>query len=555
MISVFCPHCGAKYELTDEWRGKRVECGECNTHFTIAAQPEKNDPKANDPKDAPDYNKGPSIWITCPHCWKRFDFKDINYISRHLDLLGDPILGDDAQRRFFPVKFSAHGMAIDERGMECPDMACPHCHLKIPESVVDLPSSIFSIVGAPSCGKSYFLTTMLWQVRQYLPKYFEFNIGDVDASFNSVINEYESLLFMSNHPDKIVALPKTELQGSGYTNQIMLNGFPVDLPKPFIFALTPKTAHPRYESGRKELERNIILYDNAGEHFQPGHESVNNLATNHLAFSDGIIFVYDPLRDNRMQRFCDKDDPQYQQETVNQLTLFHEMASRVRKFSGIQASDKYRQPLIVAIAKFDVLRESIGINPAPDEYLKYDEEKLEYALDLQCISNISFLLREKLLDIAPEFVGAAESFSETVYFVPVSAFGGSPKVIDGVAAPVAGSRKQALGVVPSQLKPYWVEVPFLLHLYLHGLLPAVFPEQKDATPIEHYKFTQDTIVFSFPGSKMRHELPKVYWGMSLFCSEHKKYYIVPTPTGSGYAKSCQATSLDEQIDSDFWSKQ
>ena len=34
------------------------------------------------------------------------------------------------------------------------------------------------------------------------------------------------------------------------------------------------------------------------------------------------------------------------------------------------------------------------------------------------ITNMSFLLREKLLEIAPEFVAAAEGFSETVYFVP-----------------------------------------------------------------------------------------------------------------------------------------
>jgi len=553
MIKFSCPKCGAEYETEDSFLGRKVACSECGHRFYANPAPERKEEDRQTPQLV-QYDKGPSTYITCPHCWKRFDFKDINYISRHLDLLNDPILGADAQKRFLPVKFSAQGMAIDERGMECPDMACPYCHLKIPESVVDLPSSIFSIVGAPSCGKSYFLTTMLWQIRQCLPKCFEFNIGDVDASFNSVINEYESLLFMNNHPDQIVALPKTELQGSGYTNQIMLNGFPVDLPKPFIFALTPKAAHPRYESGRRELERNIILYDNAGEHFQPGHESVNNLATNHLAFSDGIIFVYDPLRDNRMSKFCDKNDPQYQQETVNQLALFHEMASRVRKFSGLQASDKYRQPLIVAIAKFDVLRESMNIAIEPDGYLKYDADKLEYALDLQYITNISFQLREKLLDIAPEFVGAVESFSETVYFVPVSAFGSSPRVIDGAGAANTGGRKLALGVIPEQIKPFWAEVPFLLHLYLHGLLPAVTPEPEGTVEIEHYKFTQDAIVFSFPGSKIRYELPKVYWGMALFSRENQRYYTLPVP-GGGRANSYRATSLDEQIDVDFWGKQ
>ena len=557
MISVTCPNCGAKYELDDEFNGRRVRCADCDTRFTIDVPVSRPSAAGGTGDPAPEnsseeYHQGPGTWITCPHCWKRFDFREIFYISRHLDLLGDPVLGTDAQKRFLPVKFSARGMAIDEKGMECPELACPHCHLKIPESVVDLPSSIFSIVGAPSSGKSYFLTTMLWQIRKCLPHYFEFNIGDVDSSFNSVLNEYESTLFMNNHPESLVSLPKTELQGSGYTNQIMMNGFPVDLPKPFIFALTPMQGHPRYEKDRKELERNIILYDNAGEHFQPGHESVNNLATNHLAFSDGIIFVYDPLRDTHMQKFCRKDDPQFQQESTNQLALFYEMAARIRKFSGLQTTDKYRQPLIVAIAKFDVLKESLGIQPKNEDYLGYDEDKMEYSLNLENVTNMSFLLRQKLIEIAPEFVGAAEGFSETVYFVPISSFGCSPKKLESSDG---SGRKQALGIIPNEMNPFWTEVPFLLHLYLHGLISAVAPIRPDSIPLEHFKFNFDTITFSFPGVRRRYELPKIYWGMSLYCEENGKYYTLPVPGNFADKKSCQATTLDQQIDNDFWSKQ
>ena len=552
MISITCPQCGVLYELEDKFAGKRVACGECDTHFTVEKISKISQSEAPKPQE---FNQGPSTWITCPHCWKRFDFKEVNYISRHLDLLGDPILGADAQKRFLPVKFSAQGMAIDEKGMECPEMACPHCHLKIPESVIDLPTSIFSIVGAPSSGKSYFLTTMLWQIRKCLPHYFEFNIGDVDSSFNSVLNEYESILFMNNRPDKPVSLPKTELQGSGYTNQIMMNGFPVDLPKPFIFSLTPMHGHPRYEKDRKELQRNVILYDNAGEHFQPGHESVNNLATNHLAFSDGIIFVYDPLRDAHMQKFCDKDDPQFQQESANQLALFYEMTARVRKFSGLQTTDKYRQPIIIAIAKFDVLKESFKLQPTNDDYLGYDEEKMEYSLNLHNVTNMSFLLREKLLEIAPEFVAAAEGFSETVYFVPISSFGCSPKKIKEENTIQGGEGKQALGIIPNEMKPFWTEVPLLLHLYLHGLISATTVSEVQSENIEHYKFSDNTITFSFPGIRHRYELPRIYWGMTLFCSENGKYYTLPTPGNFSNDKAYQATSLDEQIDVDFWGQQ
>ena len=561
MITIACPQCGQKYEVNDDLRDCRVKCGICETRFQVEdaicppPEPPLQDVSAETSPNR-EINHGPATWITCPHCWQKFDFREINYISRHLDLIGDPILGADAQKRFLPVRFSPKGLAIDEKGMECPEMACPHCHLKIPESIVELPSSIFSIVGAPSSGKSYFLTSMLWQVRKCLPHYFEFNFGDVDSSSNAVLNTYESLLFMNAHPDQPVALPKTELQGSGYTNQITMNGFPVDLPKPFIFALTPMQGHPRYETDHKELERNIILYDNAGEHFQPGHESVNNLATNHLAFSDGIIFVYDPLLDTRMQQYCNPSDPQYQQESTNQLALFYEMVARVRKFSGLQSTERYRQPLIVAIAKFDVLQDKLEMKPGFEDYIYYDENKMEYSLDLQNVTNMSFLLREKLLQIAPEFVGAAEGFSETVYFVPVSSFGRSPLIMEHAGRQNDDTRKQALGIVPQEIKPFWTEVPFLLHLYLHGLLAGTTHIPPDARPIEHYKFNANTITFAFPGVPYRYELPKLYCGTALFCAEHDQYYTIPLPDdGSAQKKNFQAASLDEQIDTDFWNRQ
>jgi len=111
MIQISCPRCGTLYELDSGNNGKKAECAVCKLRFIIKV------PSADGSGSeiaVQDYNQGPSTWITCPHCWKRFDFKDICYISRHLDLIGDPFLGTEAQKRFLPVKFSARGMAIDE---------------------------------------------------------------------------------------------------------------------------------------------------------------------------------------------------------------------------------------------------------------------------------------------------------------------------------------------------------------------------------------------------------------------------------------------------------
>ena len=489
--------------------------------------------------------------IVCPHCWKSFPIDEVNYISRHLDLLGDPVLGPDAQLRFLPLRFSPGGLALDANGVECPEMACPHCHLKIPESLVELPTSFFSIVGAPASGKSYFLTSMVWQIRKVLPQWFDFTIADTDATFNSVLNNYEKILFLNAKPDEYVALPKTELQGSDFSNQVLLDGISVDLPRPFIFNLSPMVSHPYYDSRRKVLERNIVLYDNAGEHFEPGRDSMTNLATVHLVHSDGIIFLYDPLKDARMMRDCNGDDPQISRggTGANQLALFHEMTGRIRKYAGLKASEKYRKPLVVVIPKYDAWRQSFDLHLSEQEFLSFDAENMRYNLDIRVITSVSYLLRKRLLEISPEVVAAAEGFGDQVYFVPVSALGRIPEFDES---------REMIGIKPDHLKPLWAEVPFLLQLYLHNLLGGVETAVKNAVEITNYKFVHDTILFSLPGLPRRQQLPRNYWGKTLYCDETQQYFRLPFPPEESAASAQEKAGkngLDDSnslIDTTFW---
>ncbi len=550
MIYPQCPNCHATFELDESLLGQRVQCIVCDTHFTI---PSRAEDIRGGTGEASVEARAPGRWITCPHCWKRFDQNEIHYISRHIDLLGDPILGEEAQQRFLPTQLSAQGLALDARGLECPEMACPHCHLKIPEAILDQPTSFFSIVGTPASGKSYFLTTMLWQLRKCLPKYFEYNLGDVEASFNSVLNQYETTLFLNTRAQEPVALPKTELQGTGYSNQVLLDGVPVDLPRPFIFSLTPRSTHPQYRTDRQRLERNIVLYDNAGEHFEPGRESASNLATAHLSHSDGLIFLYDPLQDFRLQALCTSNDPQCQMSSANQLALFHEMCARIRKFAGMKASDKYPHPLVLVIAKFDAIQDAFQIQLAPEGYLHYDPDTLAYSLDLDAICSVSFQAREKLLSIAPELVSAAETFSDQVYFVPASAFGQPPVLLQGendAPAPSNGGRAiPALGIRPCDVHPVWTEVPFLLQMHLLDLLPAAPSDTTNALEITQFKFTEDTFVFTFPGQTTRYELPKSYWGHCLHLP-NGKIYRIPSPesAASGDTSAQSSPGFNEA----FW---
>ncbi|WP_294481525.1 hypothetical protein [uncultured Victivallis sp.] len=493
--------------------------------------------------------------IVCPHCWGLCSLESILFISAHPELTGDPLLGPDAQARFLPKYFTAKGTAFDARGLECSDMACPHCHLKIPNSVIDLPSSFFSIVGAPASGKSYFLTAMIWQLRKCLPKYFSFSLFDADPSFNIVLNNYERILFLNPDRKDYVSLPKTELRGRDFSNQIVVENNHIDLPKPFVFTLSPQSTHPYYNRRREQLERCIVLYDNAGEHFETGRDSSENLATVHLIHSDGIIFLYDPLKDIRLRQACSGDDPQISRNVVNitnQMTIFTEMIARIHKFGNLKANEKYDKPLIMVIPKFDAWKDSFPLDLDALELVVYDEDMTPY-LNMDAICAASFCLRRYLLDIAPEIVGLAEGFSQKVFFIPVSALGRMPEFDE---------EKSMIGIRPDHLTPIWAEVPFLLQLHFNRLLQAVYYSDDTVPPVEHFQFNRGHIQFTLPECGERFSLPAFYCGKTIYCAETKSFYRLPEyPASEASAPPSSpppppsAASVDESsLDLDFWSK-
>ncbi len=200
--------------------------------------------------------------IVCPHCWHRFDVDEFLFIARHQSLVGDPVLGADAAQRFLPSRFTPEGNALDAAGMSCPDMACPRCHLRIPQAASEMPPLFLSIVGATASGKSYFLTSMTWELRNKLPQAFAISFTDTDAVNNQILNDFEETVFLHPDADELVALRKTELQGDLY-NQVLLDNMLINLPKPFIFTITPSEHHPRFAEVRESMSRALVLYDNA----------------------------------------------------------------------------------------------------------------------------------------------------------------------------------------------------------------------------------------------------------------------------------------------------
>ena len=405
--------------------------------------------------------------VTCPHCWQATPPQDLLWISEHQELLGDAVLGSEVAMRFRPTRFTPDCKAIDARGMPCTRLACPRCHLPVPRQLVNCPPLFASIIGVPASGKSYFLTSMTWQLRGQLPSRFALNFADADPAGNQSLLDNEQTLFMAEDPRQVVALRKTELQGELYEN-VRLGEHAMTLPKPFTFFVKPADEHPNARvSNPRELHRVICLYDNAGEHFQPGMETSGSPVTQHLGRAKLLMFLFDPTQDARFRAKLGEvaaDSPRVGRVQRQETTL-HEAAARVRRQAGLMDGARHKRPLIVVLPKLDVwehlLPEPVGDEP----FIKGGVNGRVDALDRDRVEQVSRRVRRLLNELCPEVIAAAEGFCESVTYVPVSAAG---------TPPVRDEATGMLGFRPADVRPRWVTIPVLygLALQTRGLIAA-----------------------------------------------------------------------------------
>jgi len=411
--------------------------------------------------------------VTCPHCWDQFAPQKLLWVSEHTDLLGDHRLGPEQPQRFLPTRFTITGEALDARGFPCHQLACPNCHLTIPRSLLELEPLFLSIFGAPASGKSYFLAALTWELRKTLPLVFHVGFADADPLFNQQLNEYEESVFSGSSSDEPVPLAnlirKTEEQGDLY-DTVSFGNQTVSYPRPFLFTLQPQPDH-RYASKAAQLSRTVCLYDNAGESFQPGKDSAAAPVTRHMAQSRVLFFVFDPTQDARFQRSIGQRSPATTpaMRTMRQELILQEAIARIRRFAGLNQSDRHKRPLVVILTKFDLWWNLLNSDPMPDPWqacTSSDTDDVFYALDSSAIERQSTLSRQVMLRISPEIVTAAESFAEDVTYVPVTAVGWNVSVDAKSGLP---------SIRPSEAAPYWVTVPFLYGISrsISGLIPRI----------------------------------------------------------------------------------
>ncbi len=450
----------------------------------------------------------------CPYCWRRFAPEEVLFIATHPELLGDDVAGETEMLRFLPTRFTPAGHAIDRNGCVCTDTACPFCHMRLPTALTDHPPLFLSLVGAPGSGKSYYLTSSIWTLREVLPRFFGLRFIDVDAVTNQWLNDYEAKLFFQRDSSAMQAIVKTDLDADHVSKSITLDGVSMRVPLPSMFVLQSADAGTEDPTG-EEVARTMVLYDNAGEHFNIGEDTIQQPGTKHLTCAEGIIFLFDPVADPRFLPLF-KEDPfanEQHKEVKRQDVILVEMISRIRKHLGLSSRKRYEKPLILAVSKADLIAHKIEFPTSP---WKFAHKQKSYLLDIEAIADASFSMRSLLMGRAPEIVRTVESFAELVLYLPVSALGHNP------TPPKAGVR-------PCDIKPKWVETPWLYILNRLGFLPAVRPEHKPECQ-EGAKARNGVIHVSVPGTNIQHDVPEIYSGFSLHCPESGRLFQVPCLT-------------------------
>jgi len=411
--------------------------------------------------------------VTCTNCWHTFPPESVLWIAVHHKLTGEPQLEPEGtvfrqQRRFIPERFDVEGRALDAEGAPCTKLACPRCRLHIPRASLEMPSVVLSLLGAQGSGKSVFLTSMIFSMRQEAAR-LGLRFQDADLSLNRRLLEDEQRMFLdaeaeTDRPIR-TAVPKTE-EIDRWLLTSRLDGHTARFVPPYTFLLAPSEGHPRLEE-RQRLSRLICLYDNAGEHFRPGTDTADTPMTRHLAASKGMMYTFDPTKDRRVRRrLATTSASAAVDQTIGvdrQDIVLFEAANRIREHAGLAQTAQIPQTLVVVLTKFDVWRSLAPGLRDVSPFSPHPGTKID-ALHWGRVEAVSNVCRELLRDVCREIVSAAESVSENVIFAPVAAVGWDVRLEPNSGAPT---------FLAASCEPYGVLVPLLC--LLSKSIPRVVP--------------------------------------------------------------------------------
>lgn len=339
----------------------------------------------------------------CPSCWATFFKEEALFIATHPSLCGDTKLGPEAMQRFLPTQLDEHGFASDPRGSRCTEQACPHCHHKLPPFFSQMTQHIFSLIGVPSSGKSYYLASLVHEMERAMPREFSLPFRDADPNSNAPLNEMRMRVFTANSPEDAY-LGKQQLQKSLH-RRVWVDGAYTEMPRPFIYTLN-----------RGARAHSIVLYNN------PSDNTAGN-SSKYLKVADAIFFLFDPTSNVAFRSLLKHiDDPQLQQcytPPGRQSLLLSETEMKLRTALNLPPGQKITTPLAIIIGKSDCWKSLLGPEPLLP-CVRNGQLKPEN------IATNSARLRELLFRVSPNICTNAEAVSDKVCYFAASSLGAPP---------------------------------------------------------------------------------------------------------------------------------
>lgn len=344
--------------------------------------------------------------VCCPHCWQRFPVSHALAISAHPKLMGDTILGKDARQRFTPLNVDTQGVPVDAMGMSVREYACPWCHQKLPSFFMRTRQMIFSLVGMPGAGKTYYLTTMLHELEYALPREFGIAFRDSDSSGNAPLNSMRIKLFSATSPQEAI-LEQTSPDSEFY-HEVWRDGQHMRAPRPFI-----------YNMSRESKAYTMVLYDTAGASYELDGVSDKKIA-GHLEAASAIFFLFDPTADIAFRKIIKTDGAapmaNGHPKRERQALMLSEVEMSVRAALHLPPEKKLDVPLAVIIGKSDIWQDLLGSEPLlPSVRNGQFQPKF--------VDANSTRLRQFLFNISPNICTNAEAISKNVHYFAVSSFG------------------------------------------------------------------------------------------------------------------------------------
>lgn len=409
--------------------------------------------------------------VRCPSCWESFGPEEVLHISN--EILGDDLLGEDERKRFFAKHFDVAGEAHDDNRDPTSLIACPHCRFRLISSMLDTPAQFLSIVGAPASGKTYALTTMMEKACGELGRMLV-SMADADPIYNKIIRDNRRILFYNRDSDESVDLLKTSQNHEGLYRRVMIRGTERNCPIPMQYKLSFMRGHEFV--GRSGAGRIVVLYDNAGEDFgQTDAQLQGAHAIQHVVHSDAIFVLFDLSQENHwVSAFGAQDAFDAASQRIQAAGLGQSQENtlgtameRIRNTLRLDITELIDQPIYVVIPKFDLWEERLKISIDEEPIVTDDQGRI--SLDVDRIESISKQLRDILMTHRSPIVSMAESSSDHVRYIPMSALGYAPRHQlgeDGVFR---------TEVTPSRVDPRWAAVPLLMSLadQYNNLIPTI----------------------------------------------------------------------------------